>query len=301
MRVVVLDGDALHPVARQRVGGRQVVRVQVVRDDLRRHREQPLEVRDAVLERAERLGVLEVADVVRDPGAAAAGQAERALELGPAGKHVAGGGHRQREHARHRAARPAQRQRPPARDPQHRVVGARLDRPVVEHERVGDGVQPLERVVVLVGDRLVGDVAAGHHQRLADVGQQQVVQRAVRQHHAELGRERRDRGRHPRSRPPRREDDRPVAAAQQRRLDASRPDELVRRVDVARHQRERLLLAVLARPQLGDRSLVGGQAGEVEPTDPLHRDDPTGLQDRHRRQGVDPPGAGASWKSGKGV
>ena len=35
-------------------------------------------------------------------------------------------------------------------------------------------------------DRLVGDVAAGHHQRHPDVGQQQVVQRRVGQHHAEV-------------------------------------------------------------------------------------------------------------------
>ena len=56
--------------------------------------------------------------------------------------------------------------------------------------------EALERVVVLVGDRLVGDVAAGHHQRHADVGQQQVMQRRVRQHQAELVRARRDRRRH---------------------------------------------------------------------------------------------------------
>ena len=46
--VVVLDADVLDALARQRVGRRQVVGVQVVGDDLRRDREQPLEVRDAL-------------------------------------------------------------------------------------------------------------------------------------------------------------------------------------------------------------------------------------------------------------
>ncbi len=72
----------------------------------------------------------------RDPGAPAARQAERALELGAAGQHVALGGQRQREQARDGAARAAQRQRPAAGHAQHRVVDARLDRAVV---RAGSG------------------------------------------------------------------------------------------------------------------------------------------------------------------
>jgi hypothetical protein len=239
-------------------------------------------VRDALLERAERLGVLEVADVVRDPGAAPARHAERALELGPAGEHVPRRGQRQREHARDRAARAPHRQWPPAGDPQHRVVGPSLDRTVVDKERVGDVPQPRQRVVVGVGDRLVGHVAAGHHQRLPHVGEQQVVQRAVREHHPELRRARGDGRRHPRTGSPRGQHDRPVAPAQQRRLDRPEPHELVRRPDVARHQRERLLLAVLTRPQLRHRPLVTGQARQVEPSDALDGDDTAGLQHGYR-------------------
>ena len=48
VRVVVLDADELDAVALERVRGREVVGVQVVRDDLGRDREQPLEVRDPV-------------------------------------------------------------------------------------------------------------------------------------------------------------------------------------------------------------------------------------------------------------
>ena len=73
--------------------------------------------------------------------------------------------------------------------------------------------QPLERVVVVVGDRLVGDVAARHHERRAGVGEQQVVQRRVGQHHAELAARRaRPPAATARVRPARREHDRPLAA-----------------------------------------------------------------------------------------
>ena len=82
--VVVLDADVAHPVALQCVARRQVVGVQVVRDDLGGDGEQALEVRGAVGEGEERLVVAQVADVVADPGPRPLGDAERALELGAA-------------------------------------------------------------------------------------------------------------------------------------------------------------------------------------------------------------------------
>jgi len=59
--VMVLDAGQLQPAGvRQprRVAGRQVIGMQVVRDDLRLDAEQPLEVLDPLGERAQRLGVL---------------------------------------------------------------------------------------------------------------------------------------------------------------------------------------------------------------------------------------------------
>jgi hypothetical protein len=168
--VVVLDRDALDALARERVCGRGVVGLQVVRHHLGGDREQPLQVPHALLVRRERLGGSEVADVVGDPGAPPAREAERAPVLGAAGQHLAAGRQRQCEHARHGAARTAQRQRPAACHAQHRVIDAGLDRPVMLQDQVGD---------LLTG--------AGHYQRLADVLQQQVVERVAGEHHAELG------------------------------------------------------------------------------------------------------------------
>ncbi len=55
------------------------------------------------------------------------------------------------------------------------------------------GPSRVDGVGVVVGDRLVAVVAAGHHERAADTGEEQVVERAVGQEHAQLG----EAGRHP--------------------------------------------------------------------------------------------------------
>ena len=152
------------------------------------------------------------------------------------------------------------------------------NRAVVEQEQVGDPAEALERVLVAVGDRLVGDVAAGHHERLARVRQQQVVKRRVGQHHAEVRRQRRRGVRHRRVRPAAHEHDRPLRGGEQRLVLGRGLGEPPRRVEVAHHQRERLLLAVLARAQPRDGRLVVGPAGEVEAADALDRDDRAGAQ-----------------------
>ena len=55
--------------------------MQVVRDDLGRDAEEPLVERERLLVALERLGVLEVADVLRDEGVAVLQQRERVLLL----------------------------------------------------------------------------------------------------------------------------------------------------------------------------------------------------------------------------
>ena len=86
--------------------------------------------------------VLEVADVVADPRAFALGQAERVLLLGAAGQQRPRGGDRAApaSRARTRASGAASAPAPVgAGDRAHDgVVGAGLDRPVVEQEQIGD-------------------------------------------------------------------------------------------------------------------------------------------------------------------
>ena len=142
---------------------------------------------------------------------------------------------------------------------------------------VGDRGQALACVVVGEGDRLVGDVAAGHHERQPGVAQQQVVERRVGEHHAQLAHARCDRRRDRRVRPPGGDHDRPVGRRQPRALGLGEGDELPR---VLGHQRERAVLAVLARAQPRDGRLVVGPAREVVAADPLDRQDRAAAEQR---------------------
>src|SRR5207342_2028870 len=185
VRVVVLDAFG-GQVQLERVLGGQVLRVQVVRHDLRVDVEQPAEVLDALGERAQRLGVLQVPDVLRDKGVAPPGQAERVLQLGSAGQHGPREPGGDGEGLGDVAAGAAEQHRAAAEAPGHRVVGPDVDGPVVGQERVGDALQRVPGFVVAVDDRLVGDVSAGQNHRTGQRGEQQVVQRGVGEHDAEL-------------------------------------------------------------------------------------------------------------------
>ena len=285
--MVVLHGHELHALAVERVGRREVVGVQVVRDDLRDDVEEPLEVRDALAEGGQRLGVAQVADVVPDPGARALGQAEGALELRAAGQDRRAAGDREGLGRRDEPARAAQQGRSPPHDARDGVVGARVDRAVVQQHGVGQRPQPAQGVVVAERDRLVADVAAGQHERGAGVGQQQVVQRRVGEHDAELARARGHGGRDVGPGAPARQHDRPRRRGQERDLLVAQRDERPRGRQVGRHEREGLLLAVLARAQPRDRVRVAGAAGQVIPADALDGHDRPGAQQRRRlRDGV---------------
>ena len=161
------------------VAGRGVVRVQVVGDHLGPDPEEALQPLDLLLEGARGLEVVEVADVRTQPGLVARGQAERVLEVRPAGEDRPPHGPAQADGPGHVPARPAE-DRGPARDhARDRVVAAVLDLAVVGQEEVGDAAEPGERLAVLHRHRLVRQVPRGHHQRPPRGLEQQVVERRV--------------------------------------------------------------------------------------------------------------------------
>ena len=175
------------------------------------------------------------------------------------------------------AARAAQRE-PRADDG---VLAAAVDRPVVCEEHVGDSAEPLPRLLVVEGDRLVGAVAARHDERNADVGAEQVVQRRVREHQPRATASRaRPRAAIAEPSPPAHEHDRARRRAEQLALLAA--SRSASAAGSAAHHGERLLLAVLALTQASDRVLVGRVAGEVAAAEALHRDDRAVAERRDR-------------------
>ena len=231
----------------------QVLRVQVVGDHLRRDVEQPAEVRDAVGEGAQRLGVLQVADVVGDERPPPRARQNVFFSSAPqpsTGRSTASA-------SAHRLRRVAARARAPAatrpRTTRSTESSARVRiGAVVGEEAVGDAGEPVRGVVVAVRDRLVGDVPAGQHDRLADVagsrwctGCRAAAARGARLPGATDGR-------HGRARAPAQQHDRAPAARSARPRRPGRRAQRARRVEVGHHHRERLVLAVLARAQRRD-------------------------------------------------
>ena len=246
--------------------------------------EQALEVRDALAEGAQRLGVREVADVVADPRArrpspgrrcSSAPRPRRACGAGAgSGSAMLAGTYPRERRASARRARRRLRLR--TTESSVRMWIGRS----CSQEALGDRCEALRRLAILVGDRLVAEVAAGHHQRRAGPASavksrsQQVVKRGVGQHHAEVraaGRDRRRRA--PACQPARGASTIGRAASKQRGLGVARARRAPRGGEVRRHQRERLVLAALARPQPARPPLVVGAAGEVVAAEALDRDD----------------------------
>ena len=234
-------------------------------------------------------------------------QAEGVLQLGPAAENGPGKPPPEPDRLRHVAPGPAQQHLPAAEHADHGVVGPHVDRPVVQQEEIRDPGQPRPRVVVVVGDRLIGAVAAGQHHRTGQPADQQMVQRGVRQHHPELARARRHRPRDRGAGQPRQQHDRPPSAGQQRLgglIDRTKPPG---RRDVGRHQRERLVLAALALPQGRRGRLAERVDREVIAAEALDREHPALGQQRRRRDdripgpfrpgGVEQPQPGAAGRA----
>ena len=242
--------------------------MQVVNDQLGPDGEQLLVKRDILLEGSEGVVMIEVAQVMAEERMPAAAQGERRLELTADGQDRPRALERQFDRLRRVAARPPQRQFLSVDDPRHRIVAADVDRPIVSQKQIGDAGQPGDGVVILVGDRLVGTVAAGHDERdVAQLSQQQMMQRRVRQHHAEVRVAGGDRFGDAGIGPLAEQHDRPAAASTTAALFVGRTStERLGCGGVGDHDGERLLVAVLAPPQLGDRpSLRASQRGDSRP------------------------------------
>ncbi len=230
----------------------------------------------------QRLEVGGVADVLAHPGPATGGQAERRLELAADGQQRRRG-ERQANGQRRVAAAAPHRLRGAVDDPHHRVIARVVDRAVVVQPRVGDPRQARIGLGGLGGERLVAEVAGGEHERVEGRprevgvrGEQQVVQRGVRQQQpdrAVAGRDRRgDRARLLGARDGD-QHHRGLRAGEQPGGHVGHDPERRGHGEVADEDREGLGDALLALAQAGHRLGLARVAGQVVAADPLHRDD----------------------------
>jgi hypothetical protein len=86
MGVMVLHGDR-RQAQRLGVSGRGEIGMQIVGDDLRANRDNPLQMIDGLLEEADRFRPIEIAHMLRDEGFIASGEGHRVLEVGADRQH----------------------------------------------------------------------------------------------------------------------------------------------------------------------------------------------------------------------
>ena len=112
---------------------------------------------------------------------------DRVLQLCADGEHVAARLDRKGERFGGVAAGAPECLQPAVRRSHDRVVAANEDRPVVSQHAIDERAEPLDGVVVQVGDGIVGEVAARHDEGAPDSAHQQMVQWRIGQHDSELG------------------------------------------------------------------------------------------------------------------
>src|SRR5687767_8082540 len=132
MSVMVLHCDSGYAFKRERVLGRCILRMQVVRNDGRFSAEQAFEVSDGVLKRFERLVVFKIADVLAHESVAFFCQTERVFQVSAAGENGILEGYVQRDRSRRVAARPRHEQFLAVNRSHYRVVTAHVKRSVMD-------------------------------------------------------------------------------------------------------------------------------------------------------------------------
>ena len=148
----------------------------------------------------------------------------------------------------------------------------------MDEEQVGDVGEPPQGILVPIGDRLVGEVRARHHERRLGVGAQQVVKRGVGNHHAELRRARRDLLRHGCPLAAAGDHHRSAGTGEERLLAGGQLDERAGGLEVGRHERERLGVAMLSLAKRPDDLRKVRATCEVIAAESLEGHDPPGPQ-----------------------
>ncbi len=162
---------------------RPIAGMRIANDALRGGAEEAQHVVQRSLESLLSFECTHVADVLAEVSEVAFGQAESGFQVCAYGKHSARLV-RQFYWQRRIAARPAQRHLAAFEGTDDGIVADNFDVAIVGKEGIGDVRQTRACFVVVPDDGCTGGVGGCHYQRL--VPSEQMVQRGVRQHHADV-------------------------------------------------------------------------------------------------------------------
>ena len=164
------------------VGRGEVVRVQVTDQLGGGDAEQALEMFDLSLVVGQGLGVFQVADVLTQEERSPFGQGEGRFLLRAAGQH-ARAILLQEQGLWGVATAAPQEIRLPVKNPQQRVITTGDNISVMHQEPVSDALQVFHCLVVVIHDRTIGTVGAGHDQCIEPF-HEQVVEGGIGEHDA---------------------------------------------------------------------------------------------------------------------
>src|SRR5215813_355670 len=155
-------------------------------DHVRREREKALEMADSARPGTVGALIAEIAKVLAQENVPAADERKDVLELTTAGQDRLGSLVGEWYRQRHVASRAAQKDRALFDASGDGIVAAHLDRAIVSQEDIRDTAEPVHGVPILERDGLVAAVPARHDQRAADPLKEQMLERRVWQHQAEV-------------------------------------------------------------------------------------------------------------------
>lgn len=272
---MVLDADDLQPGAQGEAGG-EIVGMGIGRHGNRAEIVEPVQAGDDAAKGVEGLGRLQVADVLTDEDIRSDGDGDGILQVRP---HRQDGRQRPREGNGERGVSPgpAEDELAPHHDAGDGVVHVSRNSAIVHQEAIGHAAEPRQGLPLLRADRLVREIAAGGDHGKAQLPEQDVMQRGIWKHRAQIG----VAGGHRRGdglrRPvgtARQEDDRAFRGKEETLFETRDVAVNPHRLQRGQHQGQRFLLAVLPLPQAKDRVLVSGVHQQVKASQPLQRQDP---------------------------
>src|SRR5215813_1146282 len=160
--------------------------MEVMSDHARREREEALKMIDGLHPATVGAFIAEIAKMLAEEDVPATNKTKHALEFPAAGQNrldrLMGKGDRQW----HVAPRAAQKERDPVDASGYRIVTADLNRAIVSQKKIRNAAQSVHGVAILEGDWLVAAIPARHDQREVDASEQQMLERRVGQHQAEM-------------------------------------------------------------------------------------------------------------------
>ena len=188
MRVMVLHPHDGHIIRRSALGSvcrGHIVRMHIAGEGARHYIEQPFKMPYLLFVIFKRFKIFQVTYMLALKNIVLLRQAEARLLLRPAGEDAASAvGHLHREG--NVSARAARGVLFTVEHPAQRIITAGLYFAVVQQEAVRDAVQLFDRLGVFIHDWRVREIRARHNEHVDIVPEQQVVQRRIRQHHANV-------------------------------------------------------------------------------------------------------------------